>query len=103
MGYEDEGEIVIKAYVKDMDLYLEVNDNGVGIAPEDLLELFEEHPEKKTKGSGIGMKNVQMRIQLYFNETYGVSVYSELDEGTSIVIHMPKKTMEEMEHEGKML
>ena len=41
------------------------------------------------KGSGIGLKNVQERIQLYFGADYGLSLYSEPDEGTTARIHLP--------------
>ena len=43
----------------------------------------------KRKSSGIGLKNVHERIQLYFGKNYGLKIYSEPDEGTTIRIHMP--------------
>lgn len=103
MGKEDGGYIEIHAYVKGSDLYIDVMDNGAGISPKDLAALFNEEPKQKKKGSGIGMKNVQQRIRLYFGEQYGLQVFSEPDEGTKIQIHLPSTTMEEIEHEGKIL
>ena len=35
------------------------------------------------------MINVHKRIQLRFGEQYGISIASELDEGTCVTIHIP--------------
>ena len=92
---EDDGLIEINGYEKDGDIYIEVIDNGMGI-PQDVLDnLLVEKSESKGKGSGIGLWNINQRINLYFKEDYGLSMYSELDVGTKAVIHLPKLTMEE--------
>ena len=92
---EDDGQIDIKGYEKDGDIYIEVIDNGMGI-PQDVLDnLLKEKSESHGKGSGIGLWNINQRINLYFKEDYGLSLYSELDEGTKAVIRLPKLTMEE--------
>lgn len=49
------------------------------------------------KGSGIGLKNVQERIRLYFGPQYGVSIQSEPDEGTTVTLHLPAVPYGEME------
>lgn len=36
------------------------------------------------------MKNVNERIKLYFGKDYGLDIFSEPDEGTTIRICMPK-------------
>ena len=96
MEYMDgEGEIHIRAYTRDQDLYLEVEDNGPGM-PEDQVEHLLTGGEKaRQKGSGIGLKNVNQRIQLYFGTQYGLEIESEPDEGTVVRIHIPKTTEEE--------
>lgn len=92
---EDDGIIDIKGYEKDGDIYIEVIDNGMGI-PQDVLEqLLTRKTDSTGKGSGIGLWNINQRINLYFKEDYGLKLYSELDEGTRAVIHLPKITMEE--------
>ena len=40
-------------------------------------------------GSGVGVINVHSRIKLMFGSEYGLKVYSEPDEGTKVVIHIP--------------
>ena len=44
----------------------------------------------------LGLKNVHERIQLYFGKDYGLKIYSEPDEGTTIRIHMPGVDFYEM-------
>ena len=68
----------------------QVVDNGLGMPQEQADALLTEDTGKvRGKGSGIGLKNVQERIQLYFGADYGLSLYSEPDEGTTARIHLP--------------
>jgi two-component system sensor histidine kinase YesM len=40
-------------------------------------------------GSGVGVKNVHERIQLYYGEEYGLKIESELESGTCVRIWLP--------------
>ncbi len=84
-----DGDILVQAYIKNNDLYIDIIDNGLGMPQEvaDKLLISENNIQKK--GSGIGLRNVHERIKLYFGENYGLEVYSEPDEGTTIRVHMP--------------
>ena len=84
-----DGEILIKTYIKKNDLYIDVIDNGFGMLQEVCDTLLTNDSKIERKGSGIGLKNVHERIQLYFGANYGLQIYSEPDEGTTIRIHMP--------------
>ena len=96
MEYMDgEGEIHIRAYTREQDLYLEVEDNGPGMPEEQVEHLLTGGEKARQKGSGIGLKNVNQRIQLYFGTQYGLEIKSEPDEGTVVRIHIPKTTEEE--------
>lgn len=96
MEYMDgEGEIHIRAYTREQDLYLEVGDNGPGMPEEQVEHLLTGGEKARQKGSGIGLKNVNQRIQLYFGTQYGLEIESEPDEGTVVRIHIPKTTEEE--------
>ena len=96
MEYMDgEGEIHIRAYTREQDLYLEVEDNGPGMPEEQVEHLLTGGEKARKKGSGIGLKNVNQRIQLYFGTQYGLEIESEPDEGTVVRIHIPKTTEEE--------
>lgn len=84
-----DGEILVKTYIKDDDLYIDVIDNGLGMLQEVADALLTSESKVEKKSSGIGLKNVHERIQLYFGKDYGLKIYSEPDEGTTISIHMP--------------
>ena len=94
---DDEGRIVVRGYQRDNDIYLRVEDNGLGM-PETVTEkLLIEDNQLPKKGSGIGLLNVQRRIQIYFGKKYGLDIDSVLDEGTKVTIHLPKVTYNEDE------
>ena len=86
---DGDGEITVNAYKKDNELYIDIIDNGMGIPPEIVETLLTHESKTKGKGSGVGLKNVQERIQIYFGKEYGLTILSEPDEGTLIRIHLP--------------
>ena len=94
-----EGEITIKGYEKDGDIYIDVSDNGMGIPEETIEKLLTKKTESRGKGSGIGLWNVNQRISLYFKGDYGLKITSELDEGTCVSIHLPKIPIDEYREE----
>lgn len=69
-------------------LLLQISDNGLGMAPETLLTLFE---AKRTvsKTGGIGIRNVDERIKLYFGQAYGLKIESEPNIGTTVYVTLP--------------
>lgn len=95
-----EGEIRVHGYEKDGDIYIDVSDNGMGIPEETVKTLLVDKSKPRGKGSGIGLWNVNQRISLYFKGDYGLSIQSELDEGTTVTIHLPKIPIEEYKEEA---
>lgn len=91
----DEGFIKISIHEDGDDVIMSVEDNGVGMTEEQMSRLLE---NDKTDKHGIGVKNVNDRIKIYFGDKYGITVKSELDEGTCVSIRIPKIT-EELKHE----
>ena len=85
----DEGLIQIRIFQKDEKIVFEVEDNGVGMTEEQCQEILKKDAGDK---AGIGIKNVNDRIKIYFGEEYGITIRSELDEGTCVTITMPKIT-----------
>ncbi|MBO4903826.1 MAG: sensor histidine kinase [Lachnospiraceae bacterium] len=96
---DGEGEITLRGYEKDGDIYISVTDNGMGIPEETLATLLTDKARSRGKGSGIGLWNVNQRIQIYFSGDYGLIIESELDEGTTVTIHLPKVPIEEYRKE----
>lgn len=83
----DEGRIEIKIYEEEKAIVMVVTDNGVGMSKEQCAEILHREAGDRT---GIGIKNVNDRIQIYFGEEYGLRITSELDEGTRVEIRIPK-------------
>lgn len=86
---DGDGVIEINGYMQGADIYIEVVDNGLGMTQEKVDSLLSSRDEAGSKGSGIGLKNVHQRIQLYYGPNYGLEIESELDVGTTIRIHLP--------------
>lgn len=86
----DEGEIVISVFEdkenKD-DIIISVADNGVGMTDEQCRSILKKN---RSDSSGIGVKNVNDRLKIYFGENYGISIKSELDVGTTVTVKIPK-------------
>ena len=100
---DGDGVVQIRAWREAEDLYLRVRDNGLGMTEEQVENLFRDSGHVPSKrGSGIGVRNVNERIQLYFGEGYGLRIESEPDEGTDVIIHLPAVPYSEiLEREGK--
>lgn len=87
---DGDGEILIKAWRSGDDLFMSVSDNGLGMTQEQVDRLFRASDHVPSgRGSGIGVKNVNERIKLYFGTGYGLEIRSEPDEGTVVTAHLP--------------
>jgi len=93
-----DGLITIRLETTASQVFISIKDNGVGMAPEDVLRINEKlekvkvsyiSDEKRTRG-GIALRNVAQRIKLLFGEEYGLQLYSTPGVGTEVVIHLPK-------------
>ena len=93
---DGDGLIMVKAWREENEFYLSVADNGLGMT-EDKVEMIltGKSTSGNGRGSGIGVKNVNERIKLYFGEAYGLTIDSEPDEGTTVIIHLPAKDEKE--------
>lgn len=81
-------------YKRDAEAVLEVRDSGIGIAPEDLVRVFERFYRGKTapaemRGTGLGLAIVKRIIEQHKGT---LEAKSALNEGTTIVIHLPLLT-----------
>lgn len=84
----DEGFIKITAGIADGKLLYEVKDNGLGMSREVLEGLLSQNADSG-KSSGVGVKNVHERIQLYYGKKYGLQIESEEEVGTTVKIWLP--------------
>ena len=85
----DEGEIkiTVKPAEDDDDILITVSDNGVGMTKEQCGKIL---AKDRSDSGGIGVKNVNDRLKIYFGKKYGLSIESELDVGTTVTVRIPK-------------
>ncbi len=69
------------------DVLLIVEDNGVGMTASQCESILR---KDRTDSSGIGIKNVNDRLKIYFGDAYGVRIESEPDNGTRITVRFPQ-------------
>ncbi|REE85283.1 two-component system sensor histidine kinase YesM [Paenibacillus taihuensis] len=103
--------ITITAVVTDTHMVIEIADNGIGMTPEQTAELNAKisreeaglaggagrgvraevaaASENQTEGSGIGLRNVHQRIQLFYGKEYGLRVESSEGAYTRVVMRIP--------------
>ena len=78
------GRVEIHGHDLGADVELRVSDDGGGFDPERAREALAGH------GPGIGLGNVQARLQSTFGSGYGLAVESPNGAGTTVVMTLPK-------------
>ena len=86
---DDCGEITVTGRHKDGNIILSVTDNGVGIPEDEVSLILTDSSRVHKHGSGVGLVNVNNRIQILFGKEFGLIVESEPDEGTTVAIRIP--------------
>ena len=88
----EEGHIAVEVCPDGQDILFRVRDDGVGMTPEQVAAILNKGPSDRT---GIGIKNVNDRLKIYFGKQYGLRIDSVPDEGTCVEIRMPKVRQED--------
>ena len=86
--------ITVTAREQTADILLEVHNTGPCMTPEELdaVRRFAAKP----KGHGIGLKNINDRLQLYFG-SFGWQIDSDPEQGTRVRMTLPKKEKEDVQ------
>lgn len=88
-----DGEIRVSAAIVEDDLYLYVSDNGIGMSENTLYKLHAELHQASTlvreKTAHIGLINIEARIKNFSGSDYGITIFSQKENGTTVVIHLP--------------
>lgn len=85
---ESKGLLMVKGFRKNGNAVLQVIDNGVGMDQETLDHIYEKH-KVNYQSNGVGIYNVQKRLQLYYGSEYGITYESEKGVGTTATITIP--------------
>lgn len=83
-GTDGGGQLTLASRKDGHDIVFEVGDNGPGLTDEQLREIF----SKASKGYGV--KNVNDRLRMFFDESYGLQFHSVPGEGTRVTIRIPQ-------------
>jgi two-component system LytT family sensor kinase len=75
------GQIHLRIHRRDGRLAIAIDDNGLGMSPERLLEVY---------GGGIGISNVHERLRLLYGDQFEMDIRSQEGEGTQIRIEIPE-------------
>lgn len=95
---EGSGLIVVTGQLAGNSVEFTVIDDGLGVS-EMKLKLINKRLRDRFSGhaEGYGIYNVNERIKLNFGDEYGVSFDSEYDNGTKVVVKIPKIEMGEVD------
>ena len=90
--FTNEGGITIKTTSKASDVYISVNDTGIGIKEEDIPKLFREFEqldkgdERKTGGTGLGLAISKKMIEGHEGRIWATSEYGK---GSAFIFFLP--------------
>jgi len=84
---QDGGKVLIRGQLQGRDVEIVVEDDGVGMTKQQILEALKPDPNRQN----IGISNVDSRLRSLFGEQYGLMVYSDPGAGTRVVIRIPIK------------
>lgn len=90
-GYRDDGVVVIGAQINEGTLMVWVKDNGIGVLPDELLQLntmLNTYPPVSGQ-KHFGLYNVNWRIKNTFGNEYGIYLESEIGDFTKVIIKIP--------------
>ena len=94
------GEKIIEfiSCLEQQDIIFTIKDNGIGMDAKTITQQFLSGREDVlSRGSSIGLANIDSRIKLLFGNKYGVILESTLGRGSSVSIRVPFQT--EKKHE----
>jgi two-component system sensor histidine kinase YesM len=98
------GYLYIVAKTQGNHIKIEVSDNGIGISEDELIHLnnkikvtqkqmimigLSDQKNEAKKSTGIGLKNVNERIKLFYGDEYGIKIESKKNFYTKVIMVLP--------------
>jgi two-component system sensor histidine kinase YesM len=59
------------------------------MSTEEIQGIFVKKEKSSSRGNGVGVRNVNERIKLYFGDEYGLIYESEKNKGTTVNVWLP--------------
>lgn len=85
---DKDSNIYIKAFVEGEFFRFDIVDNGFGMLPEKIEEVYASFRDKSIH-KGVGLSNVYHRIRIFYGDKADIKIESSLDVGTKISIYIP--------------
>ena len=89
-GKENGGQVHVAVSRTDGTLHVLVQDDGVGMAPEHIEKIFSKIGPEDSNG-GIGLNNVNQRLERIYGPQYRIRIDSRPELGTSVHLKIPDK------------
>ncbi|MBW7452557.1 sensor histidine kinase [Paenibacillus sepulcri] len=88
-GFRDGlGHINMRIFTVNCELYMELEDDGVGVKLEH-MEFISSGMKIPGKQGGLGLRNVDERFKLHFGNAYGLTLESNRNIGTKVTLAWP--------------
>ncbi|MDF2959424.1 MAG: sensor histidine kinase [Paenibacillus sp.] len=86
----EKGVISVKAFLEDGLVKFEVTDNGIGMTAEQIHHALETNTlQERFRSGGMGIRNVNERIQMVYGPRYGIQIFSRPNAFTKAEITIP--------------
>jgi len=86
------GNIVINTIELENMLIISICDDGIGMSEERAAAVLHGNLEEESMHTGVGVKNVNKRLNIIFGEEYGLMIESEVGVGTTVLVKIPLNT-----------
>lgn len=110
-GFEEKsggGKIEIHGYMREEKVFIEIQDDGIGMDEEEVNSLMErinkpldrtniekikveEEQKMREQGNHVGLRNINLRVKMYYGEEYGLFIKSRLGKGTTVKVCIRKE------------
>lgn len=102
-GVEDkigDAQVTVTGEKKEDVLYIRVKDNGIGMPSEIIERIYRsDQSVEKTKGTSIGLRNVNRRLKMHYGEEFGIQINSVMNEGTEVTLKLRSQLYSELTRE----
>jgi two-component system sensor histidine kinase YesM len=89
---DDKGLLVIKGFIENDQIKIEVLDDGVGMSEDQIYRVLNK-PINDQKSIDFGVQSVDSRLKLLYGDEYGLSIVSKIAEYTKVTVRLPKVTV----------
>ncbi len=94
---EGDGIITIRSWQQEGKIFLQVEDNGIGMSEAQIKVLMQPGKQVYKGFNSIGLNIVDKRLRSIYGEAYQIEIRSEIGAGSSIIIGIPEDGGEEDE------